>query len=108
MSKIKTSKLTYSNILQYYDTFVSLAVLLDRSSLSNEVKNYCHIGFKVIGILYSNMTYSCGTDLLYSKEFDMYFKSFPDKYFNKREQISFEIIVNTIITCIKTNKVTHF
>lgn len=95
----------HSFILSQHDTITSLKLLLNKSSLSNTVKEHCSTAFKVMGIIYTDLVYSTGTRLLSRKEFDTFFKSFPAAYFNNRKLISIDTLTKNIKECIETNEV---
>lgn len=105
MEKNKVPIEPHSFILSQHDIIVSLTLLLDRSVLSNAVKEHCNTALKVIGIIYTDLAYSTGTQLLSRKEFDTFFKSFPAAYFNNRELISVDTLTKNIKKCIETNEV---
>jgi hypothetical protein len=105
MEKSKVLIEPLSFILSQHDIIDSLALLLDRSSLNNAVKEHCSTAFRVMGILYTDQAYGTGTQLLSRKEFDMFFKSFPAPYYNNRELISIDTLTKNIKKCIETNAV---
>ena len=107
MKKTKTNTLSHSFIRSHYVIASSLMWLLDRSSITNSVKKHCKIGLKVIGIMYANLCYNTGTHLLSKQEFDGFFKLFPTAYFNNRELISVNMIIENIAWCIKTNDIVN-
>ena len=92
-------------ILSQFDIIDSLTLLLDRSSLSNIVKEHCGTALKVIGVIYTDMIYGTGTQLLSRKEFDRFFKLLPTAYFDNRELLSIHTLTNNIRKCIETNEV---
>jgi len=97
-----------SFILPQHDILASLALLLDRSNLSNAVKEHCGTALKVMGIIYTDLAYDTGTQLLSRKEFDDFFKLFPEPFFNNRGLIAVDMIVENIKKCIKTDKIMCF
>ncbi|AXP80422.1 hypothetical protein CJ739_1331 [Mariniflexile rhizosphaerae] len=105
MEKNNTPIELHSFILSQYDIIASLTLLLDRSALSNAVKEHCGTALKVMGIIYTDLAYGTGTQLLSRKEFDTFFKSFPTVYYNNREQISIDTLTKNIKKCIETNEV---
>ena len=105
MTKSKASRVPHSFILSHFDIIASLTLLLDRSSLINEVKKHCSTAFKVIAIIYTDSAYNTGTHLLSTKEFDDFFKYFPEPYFNNRGLIPVDMIVENIKSSIKLNKI---
>ena len=105
MEKNKILIEPHSFILSQHDIITSLKLLLNRSGLSNAVKEHCSTAFKVMGIIYTDLAYSTGTRLLSRKEFDTFFKSFPAAYFNNRKLISIDTLTKNIKECIETNEV---
>lgn len=92
-------------VLSQHDILDSLRLLLDRSSLSYPVKDYCGTALKVLAILYTDLAYGTGTKLLLRKEFDVFFKLLPAVYYNNRELISIDTLTKNIKKCIETNEV---
>ncbi|MEP5341658.1 MAG: hypothetical protein ABJL44_04545 [Algibacter sp.] len=105
MTKIKANTLSHHFILTHNLITSSLLILLNKSDLTDDVKNHCKIGLKVIEIIYADLGYNTGTNLLSRKEFDSFYNAFPMAYFNNRELISVDMIANTIELCITTNKI---
>ncbi len=105
MEKNKEAIEPHSFIMSQYDIITSLALLLDRSDLSNAVKEHCIMALKVIGIISTDLVYGTGTHLLSRKEFDRFFKSLPAAYFNNRELIPVVTLTKNIKGCIETNEV---
>lgn len=105
MEKNKEPMELYSLILPQYDFMDALKLLLDRSSLNNAVKEHCGTALKVIGIIYTDLVYNTGTQLLSRKEFDPFFESLPAAYYNNRELISIDTLTKNIKKCIETNDV---
>ena len=108
MTKTKVSTVPQSFILPHFGIIASLKLLLDRSSLSNNVKKHCNTAFKVVGIIYTDMVYHTGTHLLSRKEFDHFFTLFPEPFFNNRGLIPVDIIIENIKKCIKTDNIICF
>ncbi|AXP80476.1 hypothetical protein CJ739_1387 [Mariniflexile rhizosphaerae] len=94
-----------SFILPQHDILDSLALLLNRSSLSNAVKEHCGTALKVMGIIYTDLAYNTGTQLLSRKEFDTFYESLPSVYFTNRELVSIDTLTKNIKRCIETNVV---
>ncbi|PLB17792.1 hypothetical protein [Mariniflexile rhizosphaerae] len=105
MEKNKEPIESNSFILPQHDILDSLRLLLDRSSLSNLVKEHCGTALKVMGILYTDLAYGTGAQLLSRKEFDTFFKSLPAVYYNNRELISIDTLTKNIKKCLETNEV---
>jgi hypothetical protein len=105
MEKNKETIEPHSFILSQHDIITSLALLLDRSDLSNAVKEYCGTALKVIGIISTDLVYDTGTHLLARKEFDRFFKSLPAIYFNNRELIPVVTLTKNIKKCIEIDEV---
>ena len=105
MEKNKEPIEPHAFILSQHDIITSLALLVDRSGLSNAVKEHCSTALKVIGIINTDLVYSTGTHLLLRKEFDRFFKSLPAAYFNNRELIPVVTLTKNIKKCIETNEI---
>lgn len=105
MTKSKPNTLSHNFILTHNLITSSLLVLLNKSDLTNDVKKHCKMGLKIIGIIYADLGYNTGTDLLSRKEFDPFYKVFPIAYFNNRELISGDMIANNIDLCITANEI---
>ncbi len=107
MPETKIQKLPHRFLLSYYITIASLIVLIDKSHLTHTVKKHCKTALKAIGIIYGNQSHNTGIHALYTKEFDVFFKSFPPAYFNNRGLISVDLMVKSIKLCMATNDVVH-
>ncbi|MDO5980222.1 hypothetical protein [Flavivirga spongiicola] len=106
MIKTEVSKLPYTLIRPQYAFMDTLNLLLDRPNyLSDDVKKHCKKALKIIGIIYADLGYDTGTNLLSKKEYDPFFKLFPSIYFNNRELIPVNMIIDNIQLCIKANKI---
>ena len=105
MEKNKEAIEPHSFIMSQHDIITSLALLLDRSDLSNAVKEQCGTALKVIGIISTDQVYGTGTHLLSRKEFDRFFKSLPAAYFNNRELIPVVTLTKNIKKCIETGEI---
>lgn len=108
MEKTKVSTVPHSFIQPHFNIVASLTLLLDRSALTNDVKKHCNTAFKMVGIIYADTAYHTGTHLLSRKEFDDFFKLFPEPFFNNRGLIPVNMIVENIKKCIKTDKIMCF
>ena len=94
-----------SFILPQHDILDSLALLLVRSSLSDAVKDHCGTVLKVMGIIYTDLAYDTGTQLLSGKEFDTFYESLPSVYLTNRELVSIDMLTKNIKKCIEINEV---
>ncbi len=101
----KDDTLPDSFILPHYALIATLIVLLDKSELTGAVKKHCKTGLRAVGIIHANVCYGSGTDPLYRKEFDSFFKTFPVAYFNHRALIPAITIIENIEQSIKANKI---
>ena len=107
MKKNKKSLDSQYLIQSQFDIMDSLTLLLNKSSLSNAVQEYCSTALKVIGVMYTDMIYGTGTKLLSKKKFDKFFMSLPTAYFINRELISIDTLTKNIRKCIETNEVVN-
>ncbi|MDO5978699.1 hypothetical protein [Flavivirga spongiicola] len=107
MEKTETYTLPDSFILPHYALIATLIVLLDKSDLTDVVKEHCKTGLKVIGIIHADESYSSGTNLLSRKEFDGFFTLFPEIYFNNRALIPARMIIENIECCVKANDIAY-
>ncbi len=105
MEKNKTPIEPHSFVLSQHDMITSMILLIDKSSLRNDVKEHCNIALRVMGIIYTDLAYNTGTHLLLRKEFDTFFKSFPTIYYNNRELMSVDLLTKNIKKSIETNEV---
>ncbi|GAA3598205.1 hypothetical protein Q4Q39_19680 [Flavivirga amylovorans] len=107
MTKTEAFKYPDCLILPQYSIIAVLMVLIDKSHLTHAVKKHCKTGLKVIGIIYADTNYNTGTNLLSRKEFDAFFSLCPIAYFNNRELIPANTIIENIELCVRTNDVAN-
>ena len=107
MNNTKNPTVPYSLTRPYFVTIEMLNVLLDKSNLTNEVKAHCKLGLKVVGIIYTDLSFNSGTSLLSKKEFDGFFSIFPKPYVNNRELIPVDTIITHLELCTKANDIAN-
>ena len=87
----------------------SLTLLINQTSLKDDVKNHCRLGLKVFGIILADLNYDTGTHLLMQKEFDLFFAHFPAKYYNEsienRKWVCVYTVAKNIESCIIANEI---
>ncbi len=105
MEKEETYTWPDSFVLPHFVIIAVLHVLLDKTELDNAVKKHCKTGLKVVGIAHTDWAYNTGLNLLYKKEYDSFFRLFPLIYFDHRELIPANMIIDNIEQSIKANKV---
>ncbi|MEP1489173.1 MAG: hypothetical protein ABJK28_12160 [Algibacter sp.] len=111
---MKKTKVNYSRdilILTHNALSNSLTLLINQTSLKENVKKHCKLGLKVFGILLADLKYHTGTHVLMEKEFDLFFARFPAKYYNEkrdnRKWICVYTIAKHIESCIKANAIVN-
>ena len=109
MEKTNVNNSRDSLILTHYAVSNSLTLLINQTPLKHEVKSYCKLGLKVIGIILTDLIYDTGTHLLMKKEFDQFFACFPAKFYSYRKENRKFICVYTVAinieSCIETNEI---
>ena len=111
MKKAKVTDPQKNLILIHYALSNSLSLLINQASLKHDVKNYCKLALKVMGVILADLKYDTGTQLLMEKEFDPFFARFPAKYYNKRKEnrklICLYTVAINIESCIETNEIVY-
>ncbi|GAA3600761.1 hypothetical protein Q4Q39_12345 [Flavivirga amylovorans] len=107
MPETETQKSPQDFLLSHYITLALLILIFDKSGFSNTIKQHCKTGLKVLGIIYANQAYNIGTKALSNKEFDAFFKLFPNTYYNNRELIPVDLIIKNIKLCITTDDIVY-
>ncbi len=109
---MKTTKIntSYEKLFLAHETlFHSLTLLINLTSLKNDVKNYSGLGLKIIGILLADLKYNTGTHMLTKKEFDLFFESLPTKLYNNKRKnrtwICMYTVAKNIEACINANAI---
>ncbi|GAA3592105.1 hypothetical protein Q4Q39_05420 [Flavivirga amylovorans] len=109
---MKKTKVNYSReilILTHDALSNSLTLLINQTSLKDDVKKHCRLGLKVFGIILADLNYDTGTHLLMEKEFDLFFARFPAKYYNEKREnrkwICVYTVAKNIESCIKANTI---
>lgn len=97
----------HDRILNCYVTIAQLITLLESSNLAPEVKAHCKLGLSVISILYVNVYESEGVGPLLNKEYDAFYKVFPDFYFKCRGLIPMDLLILNMESCIQHDKLIH-
>ena len=109
MEKTKVNNSHKILILTHDALSNSLTLLINQTSLKDEVKTHCKLALKVIGIILADLKYGTGTHLLMKKEFDSFFACFPAEYYNKskknRKLICVYTVSKNIESCIETNAI---
>tara|TARA_R110002050_G_scaffold74772_4_gene160105 strand:+ start:2669 stop:3037 length:369 start_codon:yes stop_codon:yes gene_type:complete len=94
-------------ILAHNALLNSLTLLINQTSLKDDVKKHCRLGLRVIGIILADLKYDTGTHLLMKKEFDPFFASFPAEYYNKRKEnrklVCIYTVAKNIESCIRNH-----
>ena len=109
--KKKANNSRHILILTHYTLSNSLTLLINQTSLKDDVKNHCKLGLKVVGIILADLKYDTGTHLLMENEFDPFFACFPAEYYNKekenRKLTCFYTVAKHIESCIETNEIAY-
>ncbi|MDO5971998.1 hypothetical protein Q4Q35_19525 [Flavivirga aquimarina] len=108
-NKINISRRT---LILTHDTLSnSLTLLINQTSLKDDVKKHCRLGLKVFGIILADLKYDTGTHLLMEKEFDLFFARFPAKYYNEKREnrkwVCVYTVAKNIESCIRANAIVN-
>ncbi|MDO5971023.1 hypothetical protein Q4Q35_14540 [Flavivirga aquimarina] len=95
------------NIPNHYAIIATLFVLLDRSGLSKTVIKHCKLGLKIVATFYDYPEGNSQSKPLSAKEFNAFFSFFPASFVNSRDSIPIGTILDALLLCIKSNKITH-
>ncbi|MDO5968474.1 hypothetical protein Q4Q35_01515 [Flavivirga aquimarina] len=95
------------NIPNHYAIIATLFVLLDKSGLSKTVISHCKLGLRVVATCYDYPEGNSRTKPLSAKEFNAFFSFFPASFANSRDSIPVGTILDALLLCIKSNKITH-
>ncbi|GAA3633709.1 hypothetical protein [Flavivirga jejuensis] len=107
MTETETKELPYDYLLPRYINIALITSLIEESHLTSAVKEHCKMGLKIIALICADFAYKTERTPLIGKEFDAFFKLFPQAYFNNRELISTDLIIKSIQLCISTEDLVH-
>ncbi|AUP79783.1 hypothetical protein [Flavivirga eckloniae] len=107
MQDTETKIIPYNVLMSHYITLALLILIFDKSGFSDDLKEHCKTGVKVVGIIYADKAYGTGTKALSGKEYDAFFKLFPPAYFNNRGAIPPDMVIKNLKLSITTDDLIH-